>query len=154
MAIINRDQDISEQIVDFNAVISTAVGASAGAGFHVLQMPWPGTLQGVAIAANSVSGAPVVSVDIKRFTATGVTTIAFVGSTLAVLAFGLSAPYTMIPLAGGVSAAGSTLRQLQAGDVVVVNQLFSGGNVAISNAVVTVCVNAVQDIKKHFNIAP
>lgn len=150
MAIVNRDLDISEQIHDISAVISTAVGASAGADFQVCQMPWPGTLQGVAIAANSVSGAPVVQVGIKRFTATGLTTIS-VGSTLAVLAFGLSAAYTMIPLQG---VAGSTLRNLQAGDVVVVNQLFSGGNVAIGNAVVTACVAAVQDIRKHFNIAP
>lgn len=150
MAIINRDLDISEQIKDINGVITTAVGASAGADFHVCQMPWPGTLQGVAIAANSVSGAPVVSLGIKRFTATGVTTIS-VGLTLAVVAAGLSAAYTMIPLAG---SAGSTLRSLQAGDVVMVQQLFSGGNVAISNAAVTVCVNAVQDIRKHFNIAP
>ncbi len=150
MAIVNRDLDVSEQIVDFSNVISTSVGASAASNFFVLQMPWPATLKGVAVAAASISGAPQVSVSITRWTAGGATVIPYAGSTLAVLAYGASAAYQMIPMA----TAGSTLLNLQAGDVVTLKQEFSGGNVAIANAVVTVCVQALQDIKKHFNITP
>lgn len=150
MAIVNRDLDVSEQIVDFSNVLSTSVGASAASSFFVMQLPYPATLKGVAVAANSISGAPQVSVSINRWTATGVTTIPYAGSTLAVLAYGASAAYQMIPMA----TAGSTLLNLQAGDVVVLKQEFSGGSVAVGNAVVTVCVQALQDIIKHFNITP
>ncbi len=150
MAIVNRDLDVSEQIHHFSAVLNTTVGASAASNFFVAQMPFPATLQGVAIAANSISGAPVVSLSVNRWTAGGVTTIPYVGSTLAVLAYGASAAYQMIPLA----AAGSTLLNLQAGDVVTVKQEFSGGNVATGNSVVTVCVEAMQDIVKYFDITP
>lgn len=147
---INRDFDFSEQVRTMNATINTSVGASAASSFNVCQVPYPCRLQGVAIAAGSLSGTPVVSVDIKRFTAAGVTTIASVGSTLTVLAFGLSSAYQMIPLV----TAGSTLRELQAGDLIVLNQNFSGGNVAIGSATVTACIQALQDIKTFFNITP
>lgn len=135
---------------ELTAVISTSVGASAGLGFHVAQLPYPATLMGVAVAAASISGAPQVSVSIKRWTAGGVTTIPYAGSTLAVLAFGASAPYQMVPMA----TAGSTLLNLQAGDVVTLVQEFSGGSVAIGGAVVNVVVKAIQDIKRHFSITP
>lgn len=148
MAIVNRDLDPSQQIQVFTSVQSTSVGASAALGFQVAQMPFPCTLRGFAVAAASVSGAPVVSLSVKRFTATGVTTIAYVGSTLAVLAFGTSAAYTMVPLA----ANGSTLLSLQAGDVLVAQQEFSGGNVAIGNGVFTAMVQKTQDIVRYFNI--
>lgn len=150
MAIVNRDLDVSQQIQEFGAVLNTTVGASAALNFFVAQMPFPATLKGVAVAANSISGAPQVSVSIQRWTAGGATVIPYVGSTLAVLAHGASAAYQMVPMA----TAGSTLLNLQAGDVVVLKQEFSGGNVAIGNAVVTVAVQALQDIKKHFDIVP
>jgi len=146
MAIVNRDKNASEQMEDFSAVITTTVAASAGQVFHAVQAPWPCTLQRVALAANSISGSPVVAIDIKRFTAAGLTTIAYVSTTLAVTAFGLSAAYQSISLA----APSSTLVQLQAGDVVCVNQQFSGGNVACGNMVVTAVLQATQDIKQHF----
>lgn len=148
MAIINRDLDPSLSTVNSAVVVSTSVGASAALGFHIAHLAAPGTLKGVAIAAASISGAPVVSLSIKRWTATGVTTIPYAGSTLAVLAYGASAPQQMIPLA----AVGSTLLNLQEGDVLVLQQEFSGGNVAIGGAVVTSCVQALQDITQHFNI--
>ena len=148
MAIVNRDLDFSEQMKSISAVLSTAVGASAGQSFFVAQVPWPCALRGLAVAAASVSGAPICSLDIKRFTAACVTTISNVGTSLAVVAHGLSAPYQMMSIA----AASSTLVQLQAGDVLVLNQNFSGGNVAVGGAAVTACVQALQDIKQFFNI--
>ncbi len=148
MSIINRDLDPSLQVVNSAVVVSTSVGASAAVGFQIAQLAAPGTLVGVCVAANSISGAPTVSLSLKRWTSGGVTTIPYIGSTLAVLAYGASAAYQMIPLA----AAGSTLLNLQAGDVLVLQQEFSGGNVAIGGAVVTSCVKALQDITQHFNI--
>lgn len=150
MALVNRDKDVSEQLMPFSAVLNTSVGASAALLFPVAQMPFPCQLMGVAVAAASISGTPQVSLSIKRYTATGVTTIPYVGSTLAVLAIGASAPYQMIPLA----AASSTLVQLQAGDVVNLVEEFAGGNNGLGNAVVTVVARPLQDIKKFFNIAP
>jgi hypothetical protein len=148
MAIINRDLDPSEQLRTLGCeVITTAVGASAGNSYHVAQAPYPCTLKAVSIAAQSISGAPVVSLDVKRWTAAGVTTIPFVGSTLAVLAYGASAAYTLIPLSSSV-----TMTELQAGDVVVLNQNFSGGGVAIGGAAVTVGVSALQDYKTFFGV--
>ena len=146
MALVNRDKNASEQMEDLSAVITTTVAASAGQSFHVVQAPWPCTLQRVAFAANSVSGAPVVAIDIKRNTSGGVTTIPYVSTTLTLTAHGISSAYQSISLA----APSSTLVQLQAGDVVVVNQLFSGGNVSAANVVVTAVLQATQDIKQHF----
>lgn len=148
MAIINRDLGSSQQMRDFQNVITTTVGASAGAGFHAVQCPFPCTLKAVAVAANSVSGAPVIAIDIKRWSGAGVTTIAYAGSTLTVTAHGISTAYQSVSLA----AAGSTLLSLQAGDVIVVNQLFSGGNVSAANMVVTAVLQATQDIVEHFGV--
>ncbi len=144
MAIANRDLGSSEQKHAFGTALSTAVAASAGISYHVAQVPYPCTLKSVSVAAASISGAPQVAIDIKRWTAGGVTTIPYVSSTLAVLAYGASAAY-QLPVLNG-----STLVNLQAGDVIVLNQLFSGGNVAIGGAVVTAVVQAVQDIKTWF----
>lgn len=148
MPVINREFDFSEQVIEKSVLVSTAVGASAGNSYHVAHVAQPGVLKGVAIAAASISGTPNVSLDIKRYTASGVTTIPDVGTTLAVLAYGASTPYQMFTLAD----AGSTLLNLQAGDVVVLRQNFSGGNVAIGGAIVTTCFQALQDIKQHFSI--
>lgn len=146
MAVVNRDLNPSEQMIDLSAVVTTTVAASAGQTFQAIQVPWPCILQRVALAPNTISGAPTVAIDIKRFTAAGLTQIAYVSTTLAVTAFGLSAAYQSISLAGP----GTTLAQLQAGDVICVNQLFSGGNVAAGNMVVTAVLQATQDIKQHF----
>lgn len=148
MAIVNRDLDRTEQRVVLSTIVSTSVGASAGSAFHVAQAPFPCVLESVAVAANSVSGAPQVAVDIKRWSGAGVTTIPFVSTTLAITAHGISTAYQSVSL----QSVGSTLTQLQAGDVVVLNQLFSGGNVAIGNAVVNVTIRALQDIKQHYNL--
>lgn len=148
MALVNRDKDSSEQIVSFQNLVTTTVGASAANSYFVAQAPFPGTLKAFSIAAQSVSGAPVVSLGVARFTAAGATTIAYVGTTLTVQAHGTSAAYQTVTLA----TAGSTLLNLQAGDVIVLKQEFSGGNVSAAGCVVTTCIQASQDIKKHFGV--
>lgn len=146
MAIVNRDKNSSEQMESYMSSHNLTVAASAGQSFHVAQAPYPGTLRAVSFAANSVSGAPVVAIDIKRWSGAGVTTIPFVSTTLTLTATGISTAYMSISLAGP----GSTLVALQAGDVIVANVLFSGGNVAAANTVITAVIQAAQDIKEHF----
>lgn len=149
MAIVNRDLDVTQQIVTYQeGNLSTTVGASATNSYLIAQAPYPCTLRSVNFSANAISGAPVISVSIKRFTAGGVTTIPYVGSTLAVTAFGLSAAYQSVSLA----ASGSTLLMLQTGDGVLLVQEFSGGNVATSSAVASVSLQATQDYTEHFGI--
>lgn len=148
MAIVNRDLGQTEQMRGLASVLSTSVAASAGSSFHVAQVPYPCTLMAISVAANTVSGAPVVSCDIKRWSGAGVTTISNVGTSLTVTAHGISTAYQSMSMA----AAGSTLLSLQAGDVIVINQNFSGGNVAVGNAVFSAVVQATQDFKQFFGL--
>lgn len=146
MAVINANLDVSEQDRVLQRAISTSVGASAGSSFQGVQVPYPCTLKVVAAAANTVSGSPVVSVDVKRWSGAGVTTVLNLGSSLLLTAHGISTAYQTMSLAAG----GSTLLQLQAGDVLVVNQNFSGGNVGSFETIFTFIVQATQDIKNFY----
>lgn len=148
MAIVNRDKDITEKMENFSSVQNLTVAASAGQSFFVAQAPYPGILKAVSFAAQSVSGAPQVAIDIKRWSGAGVTTISYASTTMVVTATGISTAYQSISL----SAPGVTLVQLQAGDVIVANALFSGGNVAAANCVITAVIQAAQDMKEHFGI--
>lgn len=144
---INRTDDGSQKVKVETFHIGTAVAASAGIAYNVFQAPWPCTLLGAGIAAAGVSGAPDMSIDILRFNGVGGTSlIPGVGATLAVLAYGASAAKQMFT----VPAASSTLVSLQMGDVVVLNQLFSGGNVAVRSAAVSIVVQPTQDILTQF----
>lgn len=148
MAIINRDKDVTEKMENFSSVQNLTVAASAGQAFYIAQAPYPATLKAVSFAAQSVSGAPQVAIDIVRWSGAGVTTIPYLSTTLVLTATGISTAYQSISLA----APSSTLVQLQAGDVIKVNALFSGGNVAAANCVVTAVLQATQDMKEHFGI--
>ncbi len=148
MAIVNRDKNITEQMETFSAVVTTTVAASAGQTFHVIQAPYPGLLKSIDFAANSISGTPLVTAEIKRWSGAGVTSIVGIGGTLTVTPHGISTAYQSMSLA----APGSTLLSLQAGDVIVVNQQFSGGNVSAANMVVSVIIAATQDYKEHFGV--
>ena len=147
MAIVNRDKNVTEQIENFPARLTTA-GSSIAVTYHVAQAPFPGTLRYVEVAANAISNAPVLSVSVKRNTSGGVTTIPYVGTTLAVVAYGISYPYQGFSLA----APGSTLLNLLAGDVVVVVQEI-GATMAVTDAVISVGIQATQDYKEHFGIS-
>lgn len=145
MAIVNRDLAPSQQLWFFNSTLNLNVGASAAIGHHLAEMPFPGTLKAVALAARAISGSPVLSVGVKRFTSAGVTTIAFVGATLAPAAYGASAYSTQV--------FSVTSFALQTGDVVICNAAFEGGNVAADGSCVSVVVQATQDIKSYFGNA-
>lgn len=146
MAIVNRDLDVTQQKIEHSTIVTTSVAASAGVNFPVWMAPYPCVLKAVEVAAQGISGAPNAAIDIYRFiVGTGATTILSVGNTLAVKAIGTSGPQGF-----SLAAAGSTLLQLATGDVVILNQLFSGGNVAIDKAVVSVVTQPSQDIKSHW----
>lgn len=145
MAIVNRDLDASQQLITLSSVHNLSVGASAASTFHVAQIAAPGTLRGVVLAANSVSGTPSVSISVKRWSGAGVTTISYVGSTLAVTATGISTAYSS-------QMVGVTAFALQAGDVVVAVAEFAGGNVAAAGTVISVVMKATQDIKSSFGL--
>ena len=146
MAIVNRDLDPSQQLDVLASVQTLTVGASAASSFQVAQIPSAGTLKGFAVAASSISGTPSISVAVKRWSGAGVTTITYVGSTLAVTAHGISTAYSS-------QMVGVTAFPLQAGDVIVAVAEFAGGNVAVGNAVLSVVWRATQDIKSTFGLS-
>jgi len=120
-----------------------AVAASAGVDYPMMIVPYTATLKAVSVAALGVSGAPFAQLAISRNTAGGATIIVTgVASSLAIQSAGTSGAQAM-----SLAAPGSTLLNLQAGDVLVMRQLFSGGNVA-SIVAVTAVVQATQDIRK------
>lgn len=146
MAIVNRDLDVSQQKTDYCANFTATVGASAGANFHLWMAPFPCEVKSIEIAAGGISGAPVGQVDKVVFVVgAGLTQIPGIGSTLTVKAVGTSGPQAFT-----MGTAGSTLMQLGVGDLLVYNQLFSGGNVEVTKATVSVVVKALQDIKSHW----
>lgn len=143
MGLVNRDKDASEQLMTISAVQNLAVAASAGIQYHVGQASCPGTLRGVFVAAQSVSGAPQFSLAVKRWSGAGVTTITYVSTTLALVNHGISAAY---------QSAGVTAFAIQAGDVFVAQSEFAGGNVAAAGSVISVVMKATQDIEEHFGL--
>ena len=143
MAIVNRDLDPSEQIHTLDSSAVLAVAASAGVDYPIAIVPYPSTLKAVSVAAFGLSGSPFVQLAISRNAAAGATIIVTgVAASLAIQSAGTSGPQAMV-----LATAGSTLLALQSGDVLMLRQLFSGGNVA-SIVAVTAVVQATQDIKK------
>lgn len=149
MAIVNRDLDVSQQQMDYHSKFNTAVAASAGNSYIGYRAAYPCTIKQIALAAEAVSGTPSLSFSLQRFVVgAGSTTYTGVGATTAVLAYGTSGAVSV-----SMAAAGSTLLNMNSNDLLIVNQLFSGGNVALTGLEVTVVVQALQDIKQYFNVA-
>lgn len=143
MGVTNRSLDASEQ----RKVLGAAYGAVAtGATLHACIVPFNSTLEGIRVAAEGLSGAPTYAMRIQRFIAgAGITAIAGGATTLTATAFGTSGLQSMV-----LAAAGSTLLNLLAGDIIT---LTSGGaNTAATNLSVSVVVKATQDIKTQFGI--
>ena len=147
MAIVNRALDASQQKRTITVNVSTNVAASAGKTYNIFHAPWPCTLKNAWMAASGLSGAPTVAIDVLRFNGVGGTSlIPGAGATLTVLAYGASSATQGFSMA----ASGSSLLDLQKGDLVQLTQHFSGGNVAIGDAVVSLVVQPIQDILQHF----
>lgn len=151
MAIVNRDLDPSQQRQTYQALldrtpssISAGIanpGLSTGNTFLVCNIPFPSQLMAASEACYGTSGSPVHSLWIYRFAA-GFTSIA-IGQTMAITAFGTSGIQ-------GFSLFAATTFQLLAGDQLVLYTQAS--NAAVANAMVTVVVKALQDIKTDFGV--
>src|SRR5689334_11737827 len=130
MAIVNRDLDPSEQKVEYQLQLSGGLTTIAtGATAWIALMPYPGVIQSMRAAGAGLSGAPLVNLQVLRFAA-GATTIAVSISGLVVAEFGTSG----ILGYSGLAAAGSTLLNVQAGDVLQMQT--AGANTAARNMIV------------------
>ncbi len=150
MALVNRDKSPGEQVGDFPVTLSgTASAVSAGLinpglstanTFVLFTVPYPAQLLQAGVAYFGSSGSPSHSLWVYRF-AGGFTSIQ-VGASLAAQNFGTSGyqGFSILPA--------STSFPLQVGDVVALYCL--GSNAAVASATVTLCIQALQDIKTHF----
>lgn len=142
MAIVNRTLDPSEQ----KKVFSVAAGAVAtGVSGIVAVVPYPSTLTAGSIAAFGLSGAPNYALVVNRFVVgAGVTAITVaVGTSNIPLAYGTSGSWAMV-----LPAAGSTLLQLQANDVL----MYQSGvaNTAVTGLNIGIVLQPIQDVKVQF----
>lgn len=139
MAIVNRDNDVSQQEQAF----SEAIGNMAtGATFGLLIVPYPSSLVAIQESAAAISGSPSHSLWLQRFiVGTGVTSIQ-IGASLGISAFATSGcqGFSILPAAASF--------QFVAGDVLLVNTTAS--NASTTASVFTVCLKALQDIKTYF----
>jgi hypothetical protein len=137
MALVNRDKDPSEQKMEFNWVGATQINTGYTA--WIAMVPYPCTIQSARAMAVGVSAAMQVAFQAQRF-AGGNTVIALGISNMILQNFGTSG----IQGYSGLAASGSTLLNLQAGDVLLFQT--SVANSACSNLLLEVVVKKTQDI--------
>ncbi len=144
MAIINRDLDVSQQRFDYQERFAN-VGIS-----QILPLalfPFPGTVQSVRFGAYGLSGAPIYSFFVDRFIAgTGFTSIPIGISGYLPSVMGTSG----INGFSGLAAAGSTLLNFQAGDLLYA--VSSVANTAASHIISSVVVKQTQDYLSMWSV--
>lgn len=148
MALVNRDKDASEQ-KDVYQYVSNFVGSttvSTGATGWIAMMPYPGVIQSARLGAQGLSGAMQVALQVLRF-ASGGTTIAVSISNMVCFASGLSG----VQGYSGLAATGSTLLNLQAGDILQFET--SVANTAARVLLLEVVVKKSQDIVSYNGIS-
>lgn len=145
MAIENRDLGTTQQRETIHCLVGQ--GASSLVGVGVTQaiaiVPFPSYLAAVQVVGFGISGAPSANIDVTRYNAAGVTTI-----TGAIAAYAVGATVAAQNGATTVSA-GSPLVNLQTNDILSFR--LSGANTAFVTATVTLVLQALQDVKTHFN---
>lgn len=144
MAIVNRTLDPSEQ----KKVFSVSAGAVATGVTGILAVvPYPSILNAGEIAIFGISGAPNYSIVNNRFVVgAGATAITIaVGTSNIPLAYGTSGAWPMV-----LPAAGSTLLQLQANDVLM--YLSGVAATAVTGLSVSVVLQPIQDQKLQFGV--
>lgn len=146
MAIVNRDLDPSQQIVNFQAnLVVGSTGYGIGLTQAVAIMPSAGQLVSAGVACQGLSGAPNLSLWLNRFVVgTGFTSIC-IGASLVAQSLGTSGGQTFNVGAG-------VTWPLQAGDVVTL--CMDGSNVAARSVSINLAVKALQDIKSQFGVNP
>lgn len=137
MGIINRSQDVSEQ---YEKVALYQKGTVTATNYVVYRCPRPMLISTARAYAAGLSGAPTSTLYVERFVVgTGAATFA-VGGALTHAAFGTSGIQSY-----SLPASGSSLLQCQTGDVIRV--LTAGSNAALTDLMVEVVVQNIQDIK-------
>ena len=123
---------------------------NTGTTIPIVCFPCSGILDQITIAAQGLSGAPILTPVLMRFisgpTLAGLTAITGIGQTLTVSDYGTSGVIGFSMVSAGSTSA--SLINVQTGDCLYM--LPSGSNAAIASAVITVVVNATQDIRSHY----
>lgn len=137
MGLINRDNDISEQLEKDSVYIK---GTTTGVNYVVYRCPRPMQIQTARAYSAGLSGAPTTAIFAERFVVgTGAQTFA-IGGALTNAAFGTSGIQSF-----SLPAVGSSLIQMQTGDVIRV--LTGAANAALTDLMVEVVLKNVADIK-------
>lgn len=148
MAIQNRDNGLSQQREVFSFKVGTAPIVT-GESYGAFIVPYPCAIQAAYFAAFGLSGSPQYNLKVSRFTSAGATSISVGISNITVsVAAGVSSSSQGW---SGLATLGSTLLQLQAGDVLVVGT--AGSNAAADDLSIALVVQKTQDIVQHFSLA-
>lgn len=142
MAIVNRSLDSSEQIKVFNC--STGAVAT-GATFFAIGVPYPCVIKAAQMWAVGLSGSPTWTLKVHRFiVGTGLTAFAISGANA------LPAMGTSGVMQSGVSllASGNTLLNLVKDDLLFISS--AGTDAAVAAGCLSVALQPIQDIKKHY----
>lgn len=123
---------------------SSALPVAVGNTLMIAVAPFPAQVAALQVIGFGLSGTPAMNLDVTRYNAAGVTTITGVISAYTVLGATISAQ------AGATVSSGASLVQLQANDVISLRS--SGANTAATSLAVTLVLQALQDIKTHFNV--
>lgn len=144
MALVNRDKDPSEQKMEFNWVGATQI--NTGFTTWIAMVPYACVVQSARAVAVGVSAAMQVAFQAQRF-AGGNTVIGLGISNLILQNFGTSG----VQGYSGLAAAGSTLLNLQAGDLLMIQTSVAAS--AASNLMVEVVVKKTQDIVSYNGVS-
>ena len=112
----------------------------------MFMVPFPCTIQSGSVFSQGVSGAPQIGLFAQRF-AGGITSVAIGISNMVLTAFGTSGVQGL----SGLPTAGSTLLNLQAGDVLTVQTSVS--NTGANQLVIELVVKKTQDIVSYNNVS-
>lgn len=145
MPICNRDLDASQQKAEIHAPVgSMATGVTR----QLAVIPYPCTLQSVRYFAVGVSNAMQVAVNNYRFVVGAGATVIPMGISNIVLQ---NTSLSGVVGFSGLAAAGSTLLQFNAGDVVQIVSSVSNGNA--TDLVIDLVLKKTQDIVSHNGVS-
>jgi len=138
MGIVNRTKDVSEQkdlIVD-----TVHSGTSTGVTYPIYTAPRAQTITDLRSYCFGLSGAPTSTLKMNRFVSGSGMTVISISGALTLSAFGTSGGQQY-----SLPAAGSSLLQLQSGDMLFLEQ--GGSNAAVAKLLTELVVQNVMDIK-------
>lgn len=147
MAIQNRDNGLSQQR---DVLVSRVALPVTGESYGLITVPFPCAVQAAYFSAYGLSGAPQYNIKAHRWLGTaGATSISLGISNITVsVAVGVSGAAQGW---SGLNTLGSSLLQLQAGDVLVLGT--AGANTGADEVAISIVVQKTQDIVQHFSLS-